>query len=175
MEQLALETKRLILRPYKLSDAGQVISLAGDSRVSDTTLNIPHPYTIHMAREWISTHKNEWKKRTGLVYAVTEKNTGQLLGTVSLVEINESNAELGYWLGFPYWGNGYCSEAVKALIEHAFSVLNLSFLYAEHLTSNPASGRVMIKNGMQSLGCTNKKNREGNLSKVETYQIKYMP
>ena len=173
MEQLLLETKRLILRPYEFPDADQVKNLAGDSRVSDTTLNIPHPYTIDMAREWISTHKIEWKERTGLVYAVTEKGTGQLLGTVSLIEINESNAELGYWFGVPYWGNGYCSEAVKALIEYSFSVLDLSSLYAEYLASNPASGRVMVKNGMQYLGCIHKKNREGVLSKIETYEIKH--
>lgn len=173
MEQLPLETKRLILRPYSSSDADEVKSLAGDPRVSDTTLNIPYPYTIDMAREWISRHKNEREEGTGLIYAVIEKDTGQLLGTVSLIEIGETNAELGYWFGFHYWGNGYCSEAVKALIEYSFRGLGITTLYAEHLTSNPASGRVMIKNGMHYSGCIHKKNREGILSKVETYEIKY--
>ncbi|KXO08025.1 putative acetyltransferase [Moritella sp. JT01] len=173
MEQLLLETKRLILRPYKYSDANQVKNLAGDSRVSDPTLNIPHPYTIDMAREWISTHKNKWQERTGLIYAVIEKDTDQLFGTMSLVEINETDAELGYWFGHPYWGNGYCSEAAEALIAYSFSVMGITSLYAEHLASNPASGRVMIKNGMHYSGSKHKKNRDGILSKVETYEIKH--
>ena len=173
MEQLPLETQRLSLRPYELVDASQVKRLAGDSRVSSSTLNIPHPYTLEMAQEWISTHGDEWQARAALIYAVTRKDTDQLLGTVSLVEINGGKAELGYWFGFPHWGNGYCSEAVAALIEFSFSMVGISALYAEHLADNPASGRVMRKNGMQPTGCIHKKNRAGISTRIETYELKH--
>ncbi len=164
MEQILIETNRLVLRPYKSSDVDPIVSLAGDFRVSSTTLNIPYPYTSDMAKEWISTHTNEWLEGIGLIYAVTEKDTGQLLGTVSLIDIHDGKAELGYWFGFPYWGKGYCSEAVEALIEFSFTKMEITF---------PASGRVMIKNGMQYIGSIHQKNREGILSNVETYELKY--
>ena len=145
MEQILLETERLILRPFELSDAVQVANLAGDPKVSSSTMNIPYPYTLDMAKGWISTHVARWQDSSGLIYAVTEKETDRLLGTVSLVQIFGKKAELGYWFGVPFWGLGYCSEAVTALIDFSFTKLGIDHLHGEHLSSNPASGRVMIK------------------------------
>ncbi|BAJ01229.1 acetyltransferase, GNAT family [Shewanella violacea DSS12] len=172
MEQIVLETERLILRPFKSSDAEQVAHLAGDPKVSGPTLNIPYPYTLDMARGWISSHAPRWLEGSGLIYAVTGKDTGRLLGTVSLVQISGRKAELGYWFGVPFWGSGYCSEAVAALIDFSFGKLGITLLNAEHLASNPASGRVMAKNGMKLLACIDRESRDGLLSKVETYELK---
>jgi [ribosomal protein S5]-alanine N-acetyltransferase len=59
---------------------------------------------------------------------------------------------MGYWIGVPYWGRGYCTEAAGALLAHAFGPLGLHRVHATHLTRNPASGRVMQKLGMRHEG-----------------------
>ncbi|QTA82731.1 GNAT domain-containing protein [Desulfonema limicola] len=62
-------------------------------------------------------------------------------------------AEMGYWVGIEYWGNGYCTEATKKVLEYGFDTQNLNRIFAYHFGSNPASGRVMKKIGMKYEGC----------------------
>jgi RimJ/RimL family protein N-acetyltransferase len=78
---------------------------------------------------------------------------GELLGTCTLI-LNSTRdvAELAYWLGFPYWGHGYMTEACHALMAEGFAQLPLRRIYSAHFDSNPASGRVMAKLGMQREG-----------------------
>jgi [ribosomal protein S5]-alanine N-acetyltransferase len=64
-----------------------------------------------------------------------------------------NQAELGYWIGKPYWGHGYCTEAAQAVLRYAFSDLAPVRVHASHFTRNPASGRVMQKIGMRHEGC----------------------
>lgn len=146
----ALETARLILRPFTLADAPEVQRLAGDPAVADTTLNIPHPYPDGAAEEWISTHQRQFEQGTGVIFAVTLRETGALVGATSLLGISRQhqNAEMGYWIGKPYWNQGYATEAARALIVYAFDELGLHKVYAHYLVRNPASGRVMQKAGM---------------------------
>ncbi|MFC1778641.1 GNAT family N-acetyltransferase [Pseudomonadota bacterium] len=123
MEQPEIETERLILRRFTSSDAGIVKELAGNYNVAKTTLNVPHPYDEGMAELWIESHPEKWSSKTGAVFAITTKELNQLVGTVSLMDIEGTQAEIGYWIGEPFWGNGYCTEAVNALIQ--FSLDNL--------------------------------------------------
>jgi len=171
MEQSNIETKNLILRPYTLADSQLVAKLAGDIRVAETTLNIPHPYSEDLAREWISTHKNNWLNRTGISYAVILKSCSQLVGTASLVSISGGEAELGYWIGHEFWGKGYATEAASALVHQAFEKFSISVIIAEHLSSNPASGKVMAKIGMVKVDDIKKRDRNGLLSQIEVYKI----
>jgi len=171
MEQSNIETKNLILRPYTLADSQLVAKLAGDIRVAETTLNIPHPYSEDLAREWISTHKNNWLNRTGISYAVILKSCAQLVGTASLVSISGEEAELGYWIGHEFWGKGYATEAASALVHQAFEKFSISVIIAEHLSSNPASGKVMAKIGMVKVDDIKKRDRNGLLSQIEVYKI----
>ena len=80
------------------------------------------------------------------------RDTGLLIGAVSYVAIREDEAEFGYWIGVPYWGCGYCTEAVAALIEFGFNTLGLTKQVARHLPENTASARVIIKNGLHYIG-----------------------
>ncbi|MFT5708533.1 MAG: ribosomal-protein-alanine N-acetyltransferase [Oceanospirillaceae bacterium] len=171
MEQPIIETENLILRPYTLADSPVVTKLAGDLRVAETTLNIPHPYSENLAKQWISIQKNSWLNRTGVSYAVTLKPSFQLVGTVSLVSISDDKAELGYWIGHEFWGKGYCTQAASALLYKAFEKFSISVIIAEHLSSNPASGKVMTKMGMMKIHDIRKLNRNGLLSQVEVYKI----
>ena len=149
----SLRTGRLILRPFSPKDAPDVQRLAGDVAVADTTLNIPHPYEDGMAEEWISTHQAVFDEGDGVTFAITMRETGELVGAISLRMANRFHrAEMGYWIGKPYWGKGYCTEAVKAVIAYGFDEMELNRILAYHLTRNPASGRVMEKAGMRYEG-----------------------
>jgi RimJ/RimL family protein N-acetyltransferase len=65
----------------------------------------------------------------------------------------QNHAELGYWIGVPYWGCGYATEAARAMIQYGFDVLKLNRIQASHFANNPQSGRVLRKIGMQHEGC----------------------
>lgn len=144
-----LTTERLLLRPFVLADAAQICSLASDYEIYRFTSNIPHPYADGYAERWIATHAHQFYTNQHVTLAVTDVTNGTVLGTVSLgVRSTQKRAELGYWIGVPYWGNGYCTEAAQALIRYGFEVLDLHKIVARHFASNPASGRVMQKIGM---------------------------
>ncbi len=125
-KRLPLQTERLLLRSFELSDAPRVKELAGDKAIADTTLNIPHPYEDGMAEEWISTHQPKFEAGEAVNYAIILKSTQELIGAISLA-INKgfNRAELGFWIGKEYWNKGYCTEAAKAMVECGFNKLDL--------------------------------------------------
>lgn len=152
--QPILETERLILRPFELSDADEVQRLAGDRAVADTTLNIPHPYEDGMAEEWIATHRPRFEAGELLNFAVVLRKQNELIGAVGLqIDRRDDRAMLGFWIAKAHWGKGCCTEAGQAVLEYAFAELDLNRICASHLTRNPASGRVMQKLGMVHEGC----------------------
>ncbi len=148
-----IECERLILRPFVPDDVAEVQRLAGDRAIADTTLNIPYPYGDGMAEKWISMHHDTFLKCKGVTFAVTRKSDKALIGAVSLMGMTVGHqAELGYWVGKPYWNMGFCTEAGKAMLQFAFSELGLVRVHASYLSRNPASGRVMEKLGMKHEG-----------------------
>lgn len=144
--QPILVTDRLLLRPFALADAPEVQRLVGDYEVA-SPLEIPYPCRDGVAEAWIATHRPGFEKGTDLVYAITHRWKLNLLGAAGLVEINHRHerAELGFWVGRPYRGWGYATEAARAVIEYGFSVPGLHRISAMHLSCDPASGRVMEK------------------------------
>lgn len=153
-ERPTLETARLILRPFTLADAPEVQRLAGEREVASTTRNIPHPYADGMAEAWIQTHQALFEQGTLVNFAIVQRTDDVLIGGISLhIQAHDAHAELGYWIGKPYWNHGYCTEAAQAVVHYGFAVLELHRLHASYLTRNPASGRVMQKLGMTYEGC----------------------
>ncbi|MCL4505625.1 MAG: GNAT family N-acetyltransferase [Chloroflexi bacterium] len=149
MEQPTLVTARLMLRPFAMADALAVQRLAGAPEVADTTLNIPHPYPDGAAEQWIATHAGRFESGEAVAYAIVLRDAAQLCGAISLhITPRFQHAEMGYWMGVPYWNHGYTTEAAAALLAYGFETLNLHRIFARHLTRNPASGRVMQKIGM---------------------------
>ena len=149
----ALGSERLLLRAFERSDAADVQRLAGTRAVADTTLTIPHPYRDGMAEAWIATHAEQLSSGKGLTLAITTRDSGRLIGCISLVGIVENHqGELGWWIGADDWNHGYCTEAARLLVQHAFSTLGLLRVHACHLSRNPASGHVMQKLGMRHEG-----------------------
>ena len=150
-----LETQRLILRPFTLEDAPIVQRLAGAYEVAATTLNMPHPYQDGMAQQWISSQRAKHEKGEVVDFAIVIREGRLLCGAIGLgIDKRNNNAELGYWIGVPYWGQGYCTEAAKEVLSYGFKSLNLHRIHAAHLNCNPASGRVMQKIGMSYEGCS---------------------
>ena len=148
-----METERLVLRPFVLADAPRVQELAGDYSVAVTTLNIPPPYPDGAAEGWIRTHADRAAEGAGYTLAVTLREGGTLVGAIGLVVNQEhQRAEMGYWVGRPYWGQGYATEAAAALLRFGFDDLGMNRIFARYMTGNPASGRVMEKIGMRHEG-----------------------
>jgi RimJ/RimL family protein N-acetyltransferase len=170
--QPPIRSGRLLLRRFAAGDADEVSRLAGNRNVSATTLNIPYPYEAGVAEQWIGGHARNWATRSSANWAIVVDDSQTLAGAISLTWIERSTAELGYWIGEPFWGRGYCSEAARAVIEFAFAELEIERIVAEHLRTNPASGRVMQKAGMRHAGSARRRDRNRNRVEMEIYEIR---
>ena len=127
--------------------------LAGDRDIAATTAAIPHPYDDGVAEQWIALHQQRFEEGTWLNLAITRDLDGALVGALGLrLELEHDRAELGYWIGKPYWGQGYATEAARAVVEYGFGRLGLHRIYAYHFSSNAASGKVLQKIGMRHEG-----------------------
>ncbi len=143
-----LSTARLLLRPFVAADAAAVQELASAREIAATTANLPHPYPEGAAATWIATHAALNAAGTAVIYAITTPEDG-VVGAIELrVAPAQMHAELGYWIGLPFWGRGFATEAAQALVRHGFVTLGLKRIFAHHMCSNPASGEVLRKVGM---------------------------
>ncbi|TFG44930.1 MAG: N-acetyltransferase [Dehalococcoidia bacterium] len=152
-----IETERLVLRPFRTGDTEEVASLANDEELSRYIPAIPYPYPRYAAAEWLSTQQAKFDEGLEIVFAVTKKEDGGLIGAMGLILTPEHRrAELGYWIGREYWGHHYATETGRAVLNYAFKTLGLESVIAHHLSPNSASGRVMQKLGMKYEGCRRK-------------------
>ncbi len=143
-----LETPRLLLRAPSMDDVQDIERLAGDYEIARYTLNIPHPYPQGAAVKWLRQMRDRSNARS-FAFAVTRREDATFLGMVGIHAHERFNrAEIGYWIGIPYWGRGYMTEAARRVLQFGFEKLNLTRIQATYLTENPASRRVMEKIGM---------------------------
>lgn len=148
-----LNTERLVLRPFRREDAEAVARLAGDRDVAFNALHIPHPMDVSIAEAWIESHEEAFQEGLAINFAIVLRDEAELVGAVGLlVRRDHRRAELGYWIGKPYWGRGYATEAARAVVDYAFRTLGLNRVQADHLARNPGSGRVLQKLGMRHEG-----------------------
>ena len=141
-----LATARLVLRAPRRSDGKAIAALANDRRIAANTARIPHPYAIEDAEQFIASAN---KREGEACFAVTLD--GAPIGVCG-VDLREDGPEMGYWLGVPHWGRGLATEAVRALIDHAFGDLEHETLISGARVNNPASRRVLEKCGFQWTG-----------------------
>ncbi len=163
--QQAIESKGLILRPFSMSDAERVSVLAGDKQISEMTANIPYPYTVSDAENWIRTHAELFLSGKGIVYAIVLKESSELIGAISFPKLESG---LGYWLGVPYWGCGYATEASKVLISFSKRYYGLTRLKVMHLVGNERSKSVIEKLGVKYVGDQTKR-MQGKDREVSVY------
>ena len=144
---VVLETQRLVLRAPQLEDAKAIAALANDRRIAENTARIPHPYRVSDAESWIVGSAADLEGET---YLITLPN-GSVIGGCGF-DIRDGAAEVGYWLGARHWGKGYATEAVRAVIDYAFTELGHETLNAGARVTNPASRRILEKCGFQWTG-----------------------
>jgi RimJ/RimL family protein N-acetyltransferase len=151
-----LKTERLYLRSFHTEDRDRVLELAGQKEIAAMTLSIPHPLKPKEVEEWLKDRKNHFEKDVGVVWAICEKEEGRagtLVGAMGLRKDERNNSgEIGFWIGKPYWGRGYATEAGRKVIGYAFSEMELNRVEAKHFVENRASNRVLEKLGMQYEG-----------------------
>jgi RimJ/RimL family protein N-acetyltransferase len=135
------------LRAPRFEDAKAIARHANDRRIAENTTRIPHPYRLADAEAFIAAvNKSEGE----LAFLITVDAAP--IGACGLAQLDGPEPDIGYWLGAPYWGNGYATEAARAVIDHAFSVLDYEALQAGARCTNPASRRVLEKCGFQWTG-----------------------
>ena len=139
------------IRPLELSDIAELAKIANNKKIWDNLRNyIPFPYMESDAEFFIDLTKKEDPKQTfGIEY------NGKLSGVIALViqkDVYKKSAEIGYWIGEPFWGNGIATKAVKLITEYGFEKLNLNRIYTGVFEYNTASMKVLEKNGYEREG-----------------------
>ena len=145
----------IILKELELSDAEKFAKLANNKKIWQNMRDVfPYPYSVTDASDFISgTKKND----TSFVFGIFYKN--ELAGAIGLHRLNDINrftAELGYWLGEPFWNKGITSIAVKKIIEFGFKNLDINRIFASTLETNIASQKVLLKNNFIFEGISRK-------------------
>jgi RimJ/RimL family protein N-acetyltransferase len=143
-----LATERLVLRAPAAADAPALSILVNDRRIAENTARIPHPYSVADAEAFIAQANLHASEPSFLI----TRADGKLIGGCGIARLDGEDLEIGYWIGVPYWGSGYATEAARALIDHAFGTLGCERLVAAARVTNPASRRVLEKCGFQWCG-----------------------
>ncbi len=146
-ESVALKTKRLVLRPPVPADSRAIARLANDRRIAENLRRLPHPYSRSDAEAFLDYLSRARQETVFLIEA-----DGAACGMIGLDFGNDEGPEIGYWLGVTHWGNGFATEAVRAVIDYAFEEHVFDELFAGARVTNPASRRVLEKCGFQWTG-----------------------
>ncbi|HWF78816.1 MAG TPA: GNAT family N-acetyltransferase [Caulobacteraceae bacterium] len=148
----AIRTARLDLRPPQPSDAWRLTALANDFDVVRMTGSMPWPYTLADAEAWVA-HAQRADPSHAALFVIDLPGEGPI-GVIGLDPDGEMTVEVGYWLGQPYWGRGYATEALRGLLAWARDGWGRRWITARHFADNPASGVVLIKAGFLYTGRT---------------------
>ena len=148
--QSVVSTNRLTLRPLRRSDMGLIDHYAGDRRVAEMTTSIPHPLPPGASDAFVTRHLASDGPRTVWALDASETGMGELVGIISLDQMDRNQAEIGYWLAPMVWNTGLASEAVRALMEA--NPLGNSQVFGKVFQDNPASARVLTNAGFDYIG-----------------------
>lgn len=141
-----LKTKNLILRPWQKGDETSLAKYANNRKISINLRDrFPFPYTLKDAEDWIQFVRSN-SPLTNFAIEVDSRAVGGI-GFMLGSDVFRHSAELGYWLGEPYWGKGLMTEAVKAATGYGFDQLKLKRIFAGVFETNPASAKVLEKGG----------------------------
>ena len=146
---MKLETERLVLRPWQEGDEPSLVRHANNRKVSiNLRDHFPYPYTLDDARAWIGRCKSAAQPH--LNFAI--EHGGEAIGGIGLLplaDVARFTAEVGYWLGEDYWGQGIATEALRRLTDYAFKNLQYERLEAWVFATNPLSCKVLEKSGYE--------------------------
>ncbi len=148
-----IEGKRVKLRGFELDDLDEVHRAMNNPNMT-RYLRVMKPFSKEDEEEWI---KNTWKRRkegTHYAFAIEDKEKGELIGSISLMNVEQENkrAELGIWIKEEYWGKGYGTEAEKLMTKYGFEELNLNSIHARAYSFNERSQRAIKSIGFKENG-----------------------
>ena len=142
-----LETERLLLRRPTLADVKAIARLADDRRIAENTRRLPHPYSHDHAVEFVRGTADDYR---GTVFLIENNHTP--IGMVGVDWREPEAPELGYWLGVEHWGQGFGTEAARAVIDFTFEEFDAEQLMAGARVTNPSSRNILEKCGFQWSG-----------------------
>lgn len=147
-----VETERLVLRPPRLQDLPACAELLGDYAVAGMLSQVPHPYDLEAGRQRLArsvARWDDWKAADDLAFHVD--HDGRLIGGLGFKKL-QATPEIGYWLGRPFWGKGFMSEAVHAALGWLFAEFDPAVVACEAMRENEASLHVARKAGFRQVG-----------------------
>ncbi|QCX00194.1 GNAT family N-acetyltransferase [Aggregatimonas sangjinii] len=148
-----LETHRLVLDQIITADIPDIVAYAGNKKITDNTRTMPHPYFAEDAISWINMANQGFRNKDNYIFAIRDKANNSFMGGIGLtLETAHNRAEIGYWIAEQFWNMGYTSEAVTAMLKFGFQELQLNKIVAAYISTNVASGKIMVKNGMVKEG-----------------------
>jgi len=142
-----LETERLSLRRPTLADVKAIAHLANDRRIAENTRRLPHPYSQEHAVAFVRASAEDAGETVFLI-----ENNFSPIGMVGIDWRREDAPELGYWLGVDHWGQGFGTEAARAVIDYSFDEFDHDLLFSGARVANPASRNILEKCGFQWSG-----------------------
>lgn len=151
-----ITTPRLTLRRMTAHDVTRLVELCGDIRVAANLSRMPHPYSVSDAQQWLERQEVMWTTTRDRVWGIELRSNG-LIGGIGLhreARMSVSGTEtweMGYWLGFPFWGQGYATEAGIAVLNELDETLGPQEVTAGHALKNPNSGHVLTKLGFHKV------------------------
>jgi len=147
-----IETERFRLRPFYYTDVRSLRRNINHPDVARRVSNIPYPYTLSDAEAWLRLMERErqrgYENRLDFVIDINE----EVAGSVAFINIDGHKAQVSYWLGKEYWGQGIMTEAVKKLVTFGFETLELKRIWAFTYHVNTASMQVLKKAGFKLEG-----------------------
>lgn len=145
---LPQEAVRVRLDKPRMDDLSDLVFLANNKTVAANLATMPYPFTTQDGRKLVE--KADLNLQNSAMFAIRLKSTGRLIGVIRYANVEQGGPiHVGYWLGEPFWGQGYATEAVHTLVDHAFMYTEIQELQGSCRLTNPASRRVLIKSGFQ--------------------------
>ena len=164
-----ITTKRLVLRAPIRGDVPDLVKLADNKTIADRLLRLPHPYTRADAIGFVEIFAQRPDERP---YAITLGE--KLIGVVGFTFVEGETPALGYWLGEPYWGQGFMTEASKGLIEAAHKTQGFEVIAARALVDNQGSLNVLGKLGFKQVGKAKRDESGKSLVRLELQRPRWM-
>ncbi len=169
-----LETSRLILRRFRMSDLeAHHRHITSDPEVAKTMLWEANPDIAH-AENVLRRILAGYETGNSYRWAIARREDDEFLGTISLLRLEAASGSgsFAYMLGKVFWGQGYMTEALKAVLDFAFAQMDMTYIEADHFAGNPASGTVMRKAGMTQIGILpDRYEKDGKLLDSVLYRI----
>lgn len=148
-----LKGQKTNLRRVRKADAESIAKYAQNRAISKYTF-IPHPYTEIEASAYIKICHGQYRQKKYHNLGIELSETGEIIGMIGLVNYSAKyrNAEIGYWLGKPFWGKGLASESLELMLKYCFKTMKLHRVYAHVMHPNIGSAKLLIKAGFKPEG-----------------------